>query len=1847
MAEEKNPKGNVNMDFNNATTGLNQDNTLNQIKKGSLTYALNAAVENYDSNSVNYQNEPGNKPCFDFPKGYSLIAKHLIPERNKILFFLANPVLGASQIGYMENNDCVYKVLACSDCLNFSIYHPIQKIVHRVSKEGTEIFWADNNGRRYMDIDNLPRTLKVGATLCDPEYQDAGCDIDCGKLKLQPNFTIPLIKIIDSLSGGDNTAGTVQFAVQYSDANSNPYTSYYGITNPTPIADKDLVTVNFNYPVGKSIVIDVNNLDVTGQFQYFNLAVIKTVNSISTPELVGTYFIDKDSKQITYTGQNKTQIQLAIEDIFEQFPYYDGADYVTAVQDILVWSGLTAAKRGNYQSIFSKVDVQWETHRVLSDKDYSNEVLATNKRGYMRDEVYALEGAFLLTNGKVTDGFHIPGKIMNGFEISAPVIYKSNPDFIGSPDPGKDYASYWRIYNTAKVSGQYSGTEKEDYEGPYQYGEMAFWESSDEYPCNKEVWGNLVGQKIRHHKFPDNLVSPIFESEPFPGADNLVTEDRPIFPIGIKIDPTQIRELIAASDLTEEEKNDIVGFKIFRGDRGVNKSVIAKGMLRNVNKYTREEQDFFYPNYPYNDVQTDPFISSVNNAWIFENKPWVINILKFNLPLDTDGNTVASPTYAEVEYKDPNTNKTDVLRYTTLGEQKIICSTSRPQIQGPGEKNRVKASGNSWVPDNVMGTVRELNYDIWRLRVRKRRLGFYRAGYRARWTDPIEGTKERWIAPGDDVKVWTVAETIPVNISGGKAAGNQEFNFESATDFETDCGKEEVSDSVIQDLEELAYRQVFNSPDTSFGQPFLGSILKLETVIYGPGSAHFVQVKNNAKYRLLTEEAQEDALTASKHLANLTNPFNAGAMFTAYQAYLEIYVKGITRKNYAYSFNSIASYNYSVPIPNDQGIKQRMLDIKKYLISKVQNVGEKLDDKNININNYNRETSVYLRTVGTVDNLTTALPLPHNSPNLLATNMVEKSRFTISGADNCSAPGKEKDINVISYYASLKNEFINQYGQMYSYTTIDTGHTVIFGKESLSPQTIFGGDTFIGRFAYKTKLPFFIDNRVGAPDDSDIFFDEIGNIAYPRYWHSARSILSTYSNNDSNKQVNMYNMISAKAHNFDCPNSQGESSPDLLSRGADPADNPDRTYYDGYMYLFAYGIPSFYCESSYNLDLRTAFNNREGDFWPHVSSGIPDDWLQEDNVSILNDNTYNYNVTFSKQNKESFISHLPEDWDKNYLNTAYPFRAVYSDIQNTDVDNRVNNWLTYRALSYFDFPQNNGALIALDGMANKAILARFENKSLLYNALITIDTSNPQAAYVGNPKLFSTPPIDFADTDLGYVGCQNKMLLKIPQGAVFADAKRGQIFLVNGTQAVDLTGFGSGMNRFFMNHLSFKILKYFPGVDTDNHFNGVGLHGVYDSKYERIILTKLDYIPLNKNISYSKEDVKFYLTHPITKIKHEIFLTDEEFFCNKSFTISFNFNTNSWISFHSYIPNWYIGENDYFYSGLNACPNDFDALVGIMLPTFKTTTTTTTRVIIPTTTTTTTLRVLDCEIVVDISIPACDIAGTGIIIYTPIACKRPSGMERVDLISGYSLEDPGVDADTTASSDLSCNNLGYYIAFGGGVEDPDDLLPSNNYTPKRISVESNGIFVYSTIYLDNGTNDCEVVADGWYFTDESSADNNVFHIVNGKIVEIIECGATPTTTTTTTQDFIIYCFRGIYSKPDPIHPLGGVVSYIDKFGDYKTITGVWDVDSVTIEAVIIINKIGVENCADPITTTTTTSSSSSSTTTTTTTLEPTTTTTTSSSSTSTTSTSSSSTTTTTTTTLPSVDICTTCGLYFE
>ncbi len=1413
MAEQE--QGNIRHNNNAAVVGMNQDQAPNQITKGALTYALNAMVENFDGNSVSYQNELGNELCVDLPEGYFVIGRHYIVEQNKHVLFITNPSTGDSQIGWMMSGECKYNVAVNSPDLNFDVNYPIHKIVHKITNCSTEIYWTDGyNPRRYMDLDNIPKVLKSGSPLCDPVYTD---DLDANQLRIQPNFSIPAIDIKEVVGGGSLIAGVYQFAVQYSDALGNPLTSYYSVTNPVPIDDEFITTPNFNYPVGKSIAIEVNSLDLSGQFQYFNLAVIKTINAITSVELIGTYSIEQATRGLTYTGQNKASIQLSIEEIFERFPYYDVAQDLTTAQDVLIWDQLSTVERVNYQQIATKIHLQWETWRIPPTEDYGDEVNAANFRSYLRDEVEAFEIVFQLANGKETDGFHIPGRTKGVIEFTNADIPDTHPDFVGSPtyyngDVG--YSPYWQIYNTASVVGtspQYSTAE--NYKGPYQYGEMAYWESTETYPCNEDLWGELAGQPIRHHKFPDVLVCPIHESRIYSSIDSLTMGNEAIYPLGVKIDPIEIKALIDQSSLTQAQKDDIVGFKIVRGDRSTNKSIVAKGMLRNMGVYTRDDKNYYFPNYPYNDLRTDPFLNSVNNA--FTN-----SCFKYEVAVQSLG----PGGYAEIEYTDCNTNKLRKERYDSLTTVEI-CSIGTPIfIWGTGQATHI-------------------NYDVYLVKGDPIQI------ITAEYEDYAQGPSTLIILPFmEDKEIKVVVGTVPTIFCEDEDCSPY-LEFVSTNITDDSCGQEQPLK-----YDEGGYRQIFNSPETSFGQPYLGTILKVENVLFGKGEAHFTEVKKNAKYTLITKEAQEDALRGAVEIADMTNPSDQSALFLAYEASLSIYVNSGSNKNFAYSFNSRASYDYWKNVYND-GNKQRNIELSSYLIPGVTSLANGDD-----INNFQRESSVYIKTKD-------SLLYPHLVPEVNS-EVIDSSRFTISEKGNCNLPANTEDISVVGYYASLKNYVPNQWGQIYSYQTVDTGYHYNFNTGN-SISTIFGGDTFINRFAYKTKLPFFIDHRVGAPDGSDIFYDEIGNVAYPKYWHSARSILANFDvTNGTGGTALLTNIISYKAHNFDCPNDN--SNPD----------SPSRIYYDGYFYLFAYGIPSFYCESSYNVDLRQAFNNREGDFYPHVGTGIPDEWVQESFVSINFDNTYTYNTSFSKQNKELTVTNLPPDWTGERCMTEYPFRAIYSDLENKDADNRVNAWRIYRATSYYDFPRNHGKLISLDGIENSAILARFENKTLLYNNLLTIDTSNPQAAFVGNPTLFKgAPPIDYAETDLGYVGTQHKFLLKIPEGQITVDAKRGQVFLLQGTKVNDISGFGSGMNKFFAEHLPFEILRFFPDVDIDNNFNGIGLHGVHDS--DRIIITKLDYVPVDPRIKYDGETHEFYIEEVYPAIHYDCALRGEAYFLDR------------------------------------------------------------------------------------------------------------------------------------------------------------------------------------------------------------------------------------------------------------------------------------------------------------------------------------------------------------------------------
>jgi hypothetical protein len=211
-------------------------------------------------------------------------------------------------------------------------------------------------------------------------------------------------------------------------------------------------------------------------------------------------------------------------------------------------------------------------------------------------------------------------------------------------------------------------------------------------------------------------------------------------------------------------------------------------------------------------------------------------------------------------------------------------------------------------------------------------------------------------------------------------------------------------------------------------------------------------------------------------------------------------------------------------------------------------------------------------------------------------------------------------------------------------------------------------------------------------------------------------------------------------------------------------------------------------------------------------------------------------------------------------------------------------------------------------------------------------------------------------------------------------------------------------------------------------------------------------------------------------------------------------NTKSWISFHSYIPNWYIAENNFFYSGLNSCCDEgdfagFELLAGGLNRDITTSTTTTFPPPDPTTTTTTTAGP-DCSLAGEVVITSCELVGEAIEIYTPpttTICQRPPNLSSDVFIAGYTDIPGGSPVDTTGSLIDACAGIVHILAN-------TETIFVNTFSISFANLNLN-----SVVYFNDYSTDCTVVPDGWYPTSDSLFTSTVYHVEGGIITSITEC----------------------------------------------------------------------------------------------------------------------------------------------
>lgn len=504
---------NNNIELNQTNLGMDLNTRDGQLQPQHYKLGVNFNILSKDGSSFTGTNELSSLLCSKFKPGYKVIGVVPVISLSKTIFFLVNPSTNQSEIGEISNisytdiedvqyscdtcnnptvedpplelqrqvENCKYLTIVNADCLQFSINHPIKSWVKQ-DDCNLRIYFTDNTltGLRYIDYDYQKRLISNCPIVPTTE-------LDCAKIKVFRDTCYPKIEYNVVRAGGENKAGTLQFAVSYADAQGNPIGHYFFVTNPIPLFDQP-ITVLTDYLVNQIVQLSIT--DLSQEFLYFNLAVIKTVNLVSSAYLVATLSVTPQAITYNYTGNERNILEnLSVEDILARYPYYTKAELITESNGHLIWANLEQERVWNLQPSINQLRLNWQTVE-MDEGDYKNPVFHANYRGVLRDEVYPYAIEFVKTNGTNTPAYHIPAPTKDEVNALLPsgttvddIIPSSNNDVIKVDNCDEPLNLRWQVYNTAPDNATYACN--------YQIPEVVTTLETEYIICNSYLFGGI------------------------------------------------------------------------------------------------------------------------------------------------------------------------------------------------------------------------------------------------------------------------------------------------------------------------------------------------------------------------------------------------------------------------------------------------------------------------------------------------------------------------------------------------------------------------------------------------------------------------------------------------------------------------------------------------------------------------------------------------------------------------------------------------------------------------------------------------------------------------------------------------------------------------------------------------------------------------------------------------------------------------------------------------------------------------------------------------------------------------------------------------------------------------------------------------------------------------------------------------------------------------------------------------------------------------------------------------------------------------------------------------------------
>jgi len=296
-------------------------------------------------------------------------------------------------------------------------------------------------------------------------------------------------------------------------------------------------------------------------------------------------------------------------------------------------------------------------------------------------------------------------------------------------------------------------------------------------------------------------------------------------------------------------------------------------------------------------------------------------------------------------------------------------------------------------------------------------------------------------------------------------------------------------------------------------------------------------------------------------------------------------------------------------------------------------------------------------------------------------------------------------------------------------------------------------------------------------------------------------------------------------------------------------------------------------------------------------------FMDDRRVGGFEDNWFEYNYDFSRRNVIEPILGLPPNYLTCECLQEKTYAIPYSLPQNPE--SYVDAYRNFSTTNYLEIPNHTGKFSKMFKRSNRLYVHTSDMIwSVTPSGARRTNGGDVDTIYLNSGGLMITPIEMYQGPEEGIYGLLDPNAARnTGWGFIWPDREARKLFQFNGEGQVEAIG-SATMQNWLRENMYFKALEAFPDFDKvdEKEKGGVWYSIGIDHRHNRLLFTKIDFDPKQEKDLILNKDCKSFSCEG----REDILLGDPEYFNNVSFTLSYNFNIGNFVSFHSYLPQFYM-----------------------------------------------------------------------------------------------------------------------------------------------------------------------------------------------------------------------------------------------------------------------------------------------------------------------------------------------------